>query len=180
MKIKIIGQNKEEPTLYAEGISGKSYPFRWSKEDGGYAYEPKSQAEADDIFQSQNIDGLFFFGPVLGDGDGDGSFVNPPTIAPGLYNDLVGEDLRELAKNCDIPVKRDDDDVLVRRLLDAFFTGQANPVSETPGRTPKKKAAPKKTARKKAAPKPKPDLDPPPPSEPEQVEPPVEDDLPEQ
>ncbi len=183
MKIKIIGQNKEEPTLYVEGISGKSYPFRWAKEDGGYVYQPKSQAEADDIFQSQNMDGLFFFGPVLGSGDGDGSFVNPPTVTPGLYDDLSGEDLRELARDCDIPVKKNDEDATIRRLLDAFFTGQANPVSEA---APKKKTARKKTARKKAAKKPEPDSETvggsafTPPTEPESSQDPAEPDLPEQ
>lgn len=156
MKIKIIGQSKEQKVLYVDGISSKSYPFKWDRDHGGYVYAPKSQREADDIFQAQNIDGLFFFAPILGEGDA-GTFLRPPTVTPDLYSDLTGKELRDLAKSCEIRVTDADEDKMVRRLLEAYFIGQANPTEKQEESAPRSAPAKKKRTTRKRTKEPEPE-----------------------
>ena len=41
------------PVIRVKGMSRLQYDFRWDKESRHYAYEPKTQREADDIFRTQ-------------------------------------------------------------------------------------------------------------------------------
>lgn len=41
------------PVIRVKGMSRLQYIFEWDKESRHYAYEPKSQREADDIFRTQ-------------------------------------------------------------------------------------------------------------------------------
>ena len=42
------------PVINLKGMSRMLYKFEWDKDIQSYAYEPKSQREADDIFLTQN------------------------------------------------------------------------------------------------------------------------------
>ena len=42
------------PRMNVKGMSRLIYPFDWNKDIQSYAYEPKNQKEADDIFRTQN------------------------------------------------------------------------------------------------------------------------------
>ena len=61
--IKILGQTRQFPALKVD--FGPGYTFPWNDALRAYAYEPKSQKEIDDIFQSQAVHGVWFFAPVL-------------------------------------------------------------------------------------------------------------------
>lgn len=41
------------PVIRVKGMSRLQYVFEWDKESRHYAYEPKDQREADDIFRTQ-------------------------------------------------------------------------------------------------------------------------------
>ena len=41
------------PLIRVKGMSRLQYNFEWDKESRHYAYEPKDQREADDIFRTQ-------------------------------------------------------------------------------------------------------------------------------
>lgn len=41
------------PVIRVKGMSRLQYIFEWDKESRHYAYEPKTQREADDIFRTQ-------------------------------------------------------------------------------------------------------------------------------
>lgn len=41
------------PVIRVKGMSRLQYVFKWDKESRHYAYEPKDQREADDIFRTQ-------------------------------------------------------------------------------------------------------------------------------
>lgn len=41
------------PLIRVKGLSRMQYEFNWDKDSRHYAYEPKSQREADDIFRAQ-------------------------------------------------------------------------------------------------------------------------------
>lgn len=41
------------PVIRIKGMSRLPYIFEWDKESRHYAYEPKNQKEADDIFRTQ-------------------------------------------------------------------------------------------------------------------------------
>jgi hypothetical protein len=41
------------PVMRVKGMSRLQYTFEWDKESRHYAYEPKTQREADDIFRTQ-------------------------------------------------------------------------------------------------------------------------------
>ena len=56
MKIIIIGKRDQMgtiPLIRVKGMSRFQYNFEWDKESRHYAYEPKNQREADDIFRTQ-------------------------------------------------------------------------------------------------------------------------------
>ena len=56
MKIIIIGKRDQmgtTPVIRVKGMSRLQYVFKWDKECRHYAYEPKDQREADDIFRTQ-------------------------------------------------------------------------------------------------------------------------------
>lgn len=56
MKIIIIGKRDQMgtvPVIRVKGMSRLQYIFEWDKESRHYAYEPKNQREADDIFRTQ-------------------------------------------------------------------------------------------------------------------------------
>ena len=56
MKIIIIGKRDQmgtTPLIRIKGLSRMQYLFDWDKDSRHYAYEPKSQREADDIFRAQ-------------------------------------------------------------------------------------------------------------------------------
>ena len=42
------------PVINLKGMSRMLYKFEWDKDIQSYAYEPKNQKEADDIFRTQN------------------------------------------------------------------------------------------------------------------------------
>jgi hypothetical protein len=55
MKITIIGKRNQlgtNPIIRLKGMSRLTYIFEWDPEIKAYAYEPKDQKEADDIFTS--------------------------------------------------------------------------------------------------------------------------------
>ena len=57
IKIIIVGKRNQMGTLPAINLKGWSrmlYKFDWDKAIQAYAYEPKNQKEADDIFRTQN------------------------------------------------------------------------------------------------------------------------------
>ena len=57
IKIIIIGKRNQLGTMNAINLKGWSrmlYKFEWDKGIQAYAYEPKNQREADDIFSTQN------------------------------------------------------------------------------------------------------------------------------
>ena len=57
IKIIIIGKRNQlgaVDTINLKGWSRMLYRFDWDKDIQAYAYEPKSQREADDIFSTQN------------------------------------------------------------------------------------------------------------------------------
>ena len=57
IKIIIVGKRNQMGTLPAINLKGWSrmlYKFDWDKAIQAYAYEPKNQKEADDIFSTQN------------------------------------------------------------------------------------------------------------------------------
>ncbi len=57
MKIIIIGKRNQMGTMNVINLKGMSrmlYKFEWDKDIQSYAYEPKTQREADDIFLTQN------------------------------------------------------------------------------------------------------------------------------
>ena len=57
MKIIIIGKRDRmgtTPVINLKGMSRMLYKFEWDKDIQSYAYEPKNQREADDIFNTQN------------------------------------------------------------------------------------------------------------------------------
>ena len=56
-KIIIIGKRDRTggmPVINLKGMSRMLYKFEWDKDIQSYAYEPKNQKEADDIFRTQN------------------------------------------------------------------------------------------------------------------------------
>jgi hypothetical protein len=56
MKIIILGKRDQMgtmPVIRIKGMSRLLYIFEWDKESRHYAYEPKDQKEADDIFRTQ-------------------------------------------------------------------------------------------------------------------------------
>lgn len=56
MKIIIIGKRNQMGTMNVINLKGMSrllYKFEWDKAIQAYAYEPKTQREADDIFNTQ-------------------------------------------------------------------------------------------------------------------------------
>jgi len=56
MKIIIIGKRNQmgtTPNIRIKGMSQVRYNFLWDPEIRHYAYEPKGQKEADDIFRTQ-------------------------------------------------------------------------------------------------------------------------------
>ncbi len=57
IKIIIIGKRNQMGTMNVINLKGMSrmlYKFEWDKDIQSYAYEPKNQKEADDIFRTQN------------------------------------------------------------------------------------------------------------------------------
>ena len=57
IKIIIIGKRDRMgtmPVINLKGMSRLLYKFEWDKDIQSYAYEPKNQREADDIFRTQN------------------------------------------------------------------------------------------------------------------------------
>ena len=57
IKIIIIGKRDRtggRPVINLKGMSRMLYKFEWDKDIQSYAYEPKNQKEADDIFRTQN------------------------------------------------------------------------------------------------------------------------------
>lgn len=73
IKIIIIGKRDQMgtvPVINLKGMSRMLYRFEWNKDIGAYAYEPKNQKEADDIFRTQNkIYKTMRFSVWLGDQD---------------------------------------------------------------------------------------------------------------
>lgn len=62
--ITIVNQSKDFPARHIDGESGKVYTFKWNSahpQGGCYTYEPKSQAEIDDIMRSQALYEIVFF-----------------------------------------------------------------------------------------------------------------------
>lgn len=56
------------PVIRVKGMSRLQYVFEWDKESRHYAYEPKSQREADDIFRTQGrLYKRMFFSVLLED-----------------------------------------------------------------------------------------------------------------
>ena len=56
MKIIIIGKSNQmgsTPNIRLKGMSQMRYNFLWDPEIRHFAYEPKDQKEADDIFRTQ-------------------------------------------------------------------------------------------------------------------------------
>ena len=130
MKIKILGQTQVEPVLHIDGTSGNLYKFRWDSPEGAYTYTPHNQEEADDIFQNQHIDGLWFFSAVMSSGDA----VRPapePLIPRQYYADLEEGELRDLCADCGLKVVDSDQPKTMIRLLEAFYTGQNVEVPKT-------------------------------------------------
>jgi hypothetical protein len=65
LSVFILNEQRYSSILDVDGISGKTYRFRWNqhtpKEIGScYTYEPKNQEEINDIMQSQ-AHAMFFF-----------------------------------------------------------------------------------------------------------------------
>ena len=57
IKIFIIGKRNQmgtTPVINLKGLSRLIYKFEWDSDLEAYAYEPKNQREADDIFNTQN------------------------------------------------------------------------------------------------------------------------------
>ena len=57
IQIIIIGKRDRMgtlPVINIKGVSRMIYKFEWNKDIQSYAYEPKNQKEADDIFRTQN------------------------------------------------------------------------------------------------------------------------------
>jgi hypothetical protein len=56
MKIIILGKRDQmgtTPNIRVKGVSRLAYNFLWDPKIRHYAYEPKSQKEADDLFRAQ-------------------------------------------------------------------------------------------------------------------------------
>lgn len=60
--IKIVGEKKSSDHRKQDGYSGIRYLFRWNPEVRGYTYEPKNQAEVDDLFRKKTA--LAQYSPV--------------------------------------------------------------------------------------------------------------------
>jgi hypothetical protein len=125
MLITILNWPKDAECIHCSGLSSKEYPFRWNTKAGRYEYPPKSQAEIDDIFQSQGVGGFFFYAPVLGAGDASAAIaLTPrPTIERRQYDDLTRVELVALCKDCGFTPRAADDEATIKRLLDAYFLG---------------------------------------------------------
>jgi hypothetical protein len=99
MKITIIGKRDQmgtTPNIRLKGLSGMRYDFLWDKESRHYAYEPKNQKEADDIFRTQGkIYRTMFFSIKL-----DEKKEEVP------YNDPTGETYDSSKEEKKAPVKR--------------------------------------------------------------------------
>jgi hypothetical protein len=71
LKIVIIGKRNlmgSNPRIRVKGLSRIGYNFDWDKEIKYYAYSPKSQKDADDIFRTQGrLYRHMFFSVCIGD-----------------------------------------------------------------------------------------------------------------
>jgi len=90
--IKILGQTYLYPALTAD--VGPGYVFNWDEERRAYLYEPKSQKEIDEIFDSQLSQGVWMYCPVLVDGGLPAESATPDALAAKdeeieRLNDLV-------------------------------------------------------------------------------------------
>lgn len=116
LQVFILNEQRYSSILDVDGISGKSYRFRWNqntpKEIGScYTFEPKNQEEINDIMQSQ-AHGMFFFSVFV-----EGAFqVSEPEKAPDVkkvVRDLGDIEALELGKIVEAIEAIEDKDQLI-------------------------------------------------------------------
>lgn len=151
-RISVNGKGYDTEILHLDGQSGTVYPFIWDKMVGRYCFEPSSQEQIDDIFETMTPESMFFFSVVAGSGEGLPSKTAGssaplnlrPTLEPRYYQDLDADELAALAKDCGIKqgITSCFDESLNgdqrrrevwRRVCDAFYLGAgwkaANPAA---------------------------------------------------
>ena len=97
--------------------SGKKYPFK--KQPGvGYIFEG-TQAEAEEIFQSQNAMHSYYFTPIFE--KEEVKEVASPEL--GSIEDKSLEELKEMCKELGIKTVPQDKERSMKRLLEAFKLG---------------------------------------------------------
>jgi hypothetical protein len=91
MKIIIIGKRNQmgtTPNIRIKGMSQVRYNFLWDPEIRHYAYEPKGQKEADDIFRTQGkISHTIFYSVWL-----------DPEIEPEPEIEMIGTKIEKAPK----------------------------------------------------------------------------------
>jgi len=97
LKIVIIGKRNlmgANPRIRVKGMSRIGYDFDWDKEIKYYAYAPKSQKDADDIFRTQGrLYRHMFFSVWIGDSKPKAE--SPKPKAEGLKLKAKGSKLKK-------------------------------------------------------------------------------------
>jgi hypothetical protein len=60
--LKIVGEKKSSAHRKQDGYSGIRYVFHWNDQVRAYTYDPKNQAEVDDLFKNKSM--LVQYSPV--------------------------------------------------------------------------------------------------------------------
>ena len=86
LKIVIIGKRNlmgSNPRIRVKGLSRIGYNFDWDKEIKYYAYSPKSQKDADDIFRTQGrLYRHMFFSMWIGEQEPKAESPKPEVESP--------------------------------------------------------------------------------------------------
>ena len=126
--IKIIAGTEELTHVHMDGLNGTPYLFLWNKEVRAYTYEPKDQAEIEDIFGAMSLKTFpWQFAPIMVEGDAkpDGPGKIPPFIGRDKYAKHSLEELVSLCNDCGFIPQRADDIDADRAQLDAYMIGRA-------------------------------------------------------
>ena len=87
------------PVIRVKGMSRLQYVFKWDKESRHYAYEPKSQREADDIFKTQGrLYKRMFFSVLMDPEKKDREFEVEDTITLEELEKVLAEEEPEPKK----------------------------------------------------------------------------------
>ena len=131
--IQILNESKYRSAFKVDGYSGSIYSFKWHDKKKVYVYQPKNQAEVDDIFNSMGRTTRYIFAPLnLAE-----AAVAPVEKTVEQAKSKLTPALSEQSILRGIIVSEDDTDETAQRLIAAYDKGATDTLERFNKKKPK-------------------------------------------